>query len=773
MQVIQTVNDTIRILFSPIDEDFKLLDFILVQEAGNKYLAQIIEIYDDKYDASQNVARVKLFFKVNDKGEVFSYDHFTPSKECEIKKIKRDEILTFINEGKESLTIGLDYQNSEPFDINLDFLKNNPVIFADKIEHSNNISKHLACALSRYNKHSVIFDFSGTLNVKNAKKIVMTKDIKLPLDFYTINYIWEKGLATASLETQAICREIFNEVQTYAKNIQDGFIPFSGFLNVVETQYKATPITELTVLINKLKGYQQENIFASKKKDFEGIEKSIKENEVTILDFSELKTSWHKEFCEFAIRKIKNAFVFMRLNETNSDTDLINFIYDKNPNISFIPSISYNYSKLPHITERANNYILLPTLSPRRDFGAANFELSSMSQDECILFGKDTENFIFTIKNDRFLDSEDDDNKIKKTIKLKFNETKETLKEKFKNHNPARNIENSQIQDQMPTEEELEFFEQLEFENVTEDEKIPVKKPDDSNVKEHYEEEFLEEQNLEETENIIEEEPVEVEEIEQEEIVETPSFEDKQDELIIIDEEPVEVEEIQEEIGLEPVVDEQIVEEKPIEAKEITTVTEDFKEDENIAEEISNEVQEIEAIDEPTETIDEEITANEEPVVTKQEEVQEDKAVFQNILEETQEDEEEETLSLEDIAAQSVETAFSEVIENKSTSTKEEPQKDDKGKLVVDENVVIDLEKIKEHIDTENGSELPIFKNKTEQKEEFNFKVGDAVEHDKYGTGEIVKVINYANRSLLQINFKDVGKRLLDPNIANIRKIED
>ena len=773
MQVIQTVNDTIRILFSPIDEDFKLLDFILMQEAGNKYLAQIIEIYDDKYDASQNVARVKLFFKVNDKGEVFGYDHFTPSKECEIKKIKRDEILTFINEGKESLTIGLDYQNSEPFDINLDFLKNNPVIFADKIEHSNNISKHLACALSRYNKHSVIFDFSGTLEIKNAKKLVLTKDIKLPLDFYTINYIWEKGLATASLETQAICREIFNEVQTYAKNIPDGFIPFNKFLNVVNTQYKATPITELTVLVNKLKGYQQENIFASKKKDFEGIEKSIKENEITILDFSELKTSWHKEFCEFAIRKIENAFVFARLNETNTDSDLINFIYDKNPDISFIPSISYNYSKMPHITERANNYILLPTLNPRRDFGAANFELSSMSQDECILFGKDTENFIFTIKNDRFLDSEDDDNKIKKTIKLKFNETKETLKEKFKNHNPARNIENSQIQDQMPTEEELEFFEQLEFENVTEDEKIPVKKPDDSNVEKHYEEEFLEEQNIEETENIIEEEPVEVEEIEQEETIETPSFEDKQDDLIIIEEEPVEVEEIQEAIELEPVVDEQIVEEKPIEAKEITTVTEDFEEDENIAEENANEVQEIETIDEPTETIDEEITANEEPVVTKQEEVQEDKAVFQNILEETQEDEEEETLSLEDIAAQSIEAAFSEVIENKSTSTKEEPQKDDKGKLVVDENVVIDLEKIKEHIDTENGSELPIFKNKTEKKESFNFKVGDKIKHDKYGAGEITKVINYANRSLLQINFKDVGKRLLDPNIANIRKIEE
>lgn len=784
MQVIQTINDTIRILFSPLDEDFRLLDFILVQEAGNKYLAQIIEIYDDKYDASQNVARIKLFFKINDKGEVFGYDHFTPSKECEIKKVKRDEIITFINEGKESLTIGLDYQNSEPFDINLDFLKNNPVIFADKIEHSNNISMHLASALSRYNKHSVIFDFSGTLDIKNAKKIVLTKDVKLPLDFYTINYIWEKGLATASLETQAICREIFNEVQTYAKNIPEGFIPFNKFLNVVNAQYKATPITELTVLINKLKGYQQENIFASKKKDLEGIEKSVKENEVTILDFSELKTSWHKEFCEFAIRKIENAFVFARLNETNTDSDLINFIYDKNPNISFIPSISYNFSKMPHIIERANNYILLPTLNPRRDFGAANFELSSMSQDECILFGKDTENFIFTIKNDRFLDSEDDDNKIKKTIKLKFNETKETLKEKFKNHNPARNIENSQIQDQMPTEEELEFFEQLEFENVAEDEKIPVKKPEDSNVEQHYEEESIENQTLEEAEDDFGEESIEPDFIEQETLEQTSPIKEVQEE--VFEEEVIEAPDAQEvddfaEISEEQHIEEEAIAQEPIEAEFEEIETQDNEnleldiQDESKTEEVQPTVDEIPSNDneEIIATEDAEVEENspkEELTISKQEENIE-QAAFQNILDETQEQEEpKESFSLEDIATQSVEAAFSEVMEGKSAKTKEDNVTE---KLVVDENIVIDLEKIKENIDTKNENELPIFKNKTEKKQEFNFKIGETVEHEKYGTGEIVKVINYANRSLLQINFKEIGKRLLDPAITNIRKIEE
>ena len=138
------------------------------------------------------------------------------------------------------------------------------------------------------------------------------------------------------------------------------------------------------------------------------------------------------EFCDFAIRSIKNAFVFIRLNETNSDVDLINFIYDKNPQINLVPSISYSYSKMPHIIERADNFILLPTLSPRRDFGAANFELSSIANHECILFGKDSENFIFTIKNDRFSNTDETDKNPPRRIRLKLDIDTNSPKERLR-----------------------------------------------------------------------------------------------------------------------------------------------------------------------------------------------------------------------------------------------------------------------------------------------------------------------------------------------------
>ena len=36
----------------------------MVKSGEDRYLAQIIEIYDDKFDSSQNVAKLKLFYKI-------------------------------------------------------------------------------------------------------------------------------------------------------------------------------------------------------------------------------------------------------------------------------------------------------------------------------------------------------------------------------------------------------------------------------------------------------------------------------------------------------------------------------------------------------------------------------------------------------------------------------------------------------------------------------------------------------------------------------------
>ena len=47
---------------------------------------------------------------------------------------------------------------------------------------------------------------------------------------------------------------------------------------------------------------------------------------------------------------------------------------------------------------------------------------------------------------------------------------------------------------------------------------------------------------------------------------------------------------------------------------------------------------------------------------------------------------------------------------------------------------------------------------------------GDSVYHAKYGSGIVEKMIKYGAKTLYSINFDNVGRRLLDPTLTEIKK---
>ncbi len=47
---------------------------------------------------------------------------------------------------------------------------------------------------------------------------------------------------------------------------------------------------------------------------------------------------------------------------------------------------------------------------------------------------------------------------------------------------------------------------------------------------------------------------------------------------------------------------------------------------------------------------------------------------------------------------------------------------------------------------------------------------GDSVTHAKYGAGVVEKMIKYGNKTLYSINFDNIGRRLLDPTLTEIKK---
>ena len=53
-----------------------------------------------------------------------------------------------------------------------------------------------------------------------------------------------------------------------------------------------------------------------------------------------------------------------------------------------------------------------------------------------------------------------------------------------------------------------------------------------------------------------------------------------------------------------------------------------------------------------------------------------------------------------------------------------------------------------------------------------NFEKGDVVIHHQFGNGRIEKIINYGNKKLCSVYFEGVGRRLLDPTLSEIKKVD-
>ena len=840
MQVANALNNNIRILFNPKVEPFKLFDFLMVKSDEDRYLAQIIEIYDDKFDSSQNVAKLKLFYKIAPNNEVMPYDNFTPNKECEIIKIKQEEVENFINNGKRTFIFGTNTKSSTSLNVQFDFFNNNPIILADKVDNSNAISLNLAKNLS-VQKHTIIIDSTGVVEFDDAQKIKASKNFRLPLNYSTIDFVFDKCLSDASLEFQQIAGSILLEIKKFAKRQALGFIPFNSFARVLLEQYKATPYPELKLLLVRLKKCQMDEIFAKTKKDVEMLFKTIEKNPITIIDISNVSSLWQKAYLEYFVSAIEqNVYLITRINDENCDVDLINKIYTEKKNIKFIPNVSYNYKKLPSLMQHCKNYILLPSLYQRADFLNANFALANLISDECIIFGENTDNFLYLAK-DYTLETQEKRKNYRKIALSMANADSQSQQEQINHDNGFENKSDSQrLIDELTQLEEnqiksketqdLIFNDDYKTENENNSEKESFEEIENPK---NIQDEFVKSEDIEEhddfsvSEETKEENEPQEDEFEPLEIIKNDTSEDttkeeikeeiKKDILNITEEETKEEENSQK---IEDLISDLAQEE---ENKEDTLEIIDIKENptpkkEDFGEETKEEtltreekdailkekfnIQDAQLID-PDETdfsnvatvkiaddnqeenneldfSDEELDffqiAKESSMQYEQEELKKEKVVVDDVEYKTQDDtqdnkkkdeinnlatlqanDKKNDIDLNEIANNSIDASFNEIIDKK-------PQELSQG-VKVDEEVNINIDSTPP-IEKEN---LPIFKEEQNNTSSETYKTGDVVVHKKYGKGTVAKTIKYEERQLLQIEFEESGKKLLDPKVADIK----
>ena len=299
-----------------------------------------------------------------------------------------------------------------------------------------------------------------------------------------------------------------------------------------------------------------------------------------------------------------------------------------------------------------------------------------------------------------------------------------SLEEAF--DNDAETVE--EIQDYIPEEGVSEEQEEVELVDETETEILPEDEP-------------LTEESLEDVESETEVEVPEEFDLELEE----------EDESTISPEQLPDMDELRQdaETKVLPVSEEssdfdEIIELDPDEADENDIVIDMTEDDENL---------------DATENLDEQIVKDVDKVFT------------------TRKDDDISDSDLDFIDELNSDDGVLEEVSDADSSLEELSEYDEVGVIREDSENTIELQNDKddEILETRNSSTpiVPVYDADIPQEDMVvsdPIQQGDTVTHAKYGSGVVEKMIKYGNKTLFSINFDNIGRRLLDPTLTEIKK---
>ena len=740
MKVLEIKNNLVKIAYD-VKDNLALSNFVIIEDTNTPYVAQVVNI---KADSAINFAIVKLLFTFNEEGILKNYNGTIPSTKANVTILPSNELLDIIPI-EDPIRIGQLAQQEIELKVDKTIFDNNLLICSNNLENTSTLLNNI---LKQLKNKIVIFDTDGQFDYEN--KLYFGKDFKLPLNYDTINFIYDTELEDVDATSKAIIQDIFIEVQEYTKTLPEGYLPFETFLDVVDQQYKETQITQLVLLKNKLLKYRDLNVFAETLKDVLNLSIAIEKSDIAVIDISDMPNQLQKEIMSYTYGIMNSIdsdiYSFVKIDNSNSDKKLLKkFLTRSNIYTTIICSHEYKY--LPEIKEVAQNLILFAPLTLQHDFASYNTFLNKLNQDEFIIYGAHTQNIPLIVELDEI---EVDDNEENNNS----DETKDNVIPM-----PIAN-ENKQIEEQQTIKEETsdkveednnnkEIIEttftqtpEVEYPDITE---IPI---EENNVQTEDTEIISVEGNTQinneilPVDNILSENPtqetIEDNIIENEEIVEnTP-------ENIIIEEsiEPIEIS------AEEPVAQEENI--------EIYNSEDNINETEEDEIEPQIELQEPD-IDYSVEDIDIEENFGEPQIIENNDELVEqvakdvDKAFYEKLPTENYELSENENIETDELTEDDLNLI------------------DD---LAIDDTNV-QLEDFQDFDNIQQTPVVPIYETEDmEPKENQKLEPGDRVSTPKYGEGIVEKMIKYGNKMLCSIEFPNIGRRLLDPAMSEITKLD-
>lgn len=766
MQVLEIKNNLVKIAYD-VNDNLALSSFVIIEDTNTPYVAQVVNVKADKLT---NFAIVKLLFTFNEEGILKNYNGTIPSLKSTVSILPSKELLDIIPI-ENNLIMGELAQQGVTLNVDKTILDNNLLVCSDNVENTNILLKNIT---KQIDEKIVIFDTDGLFDAEN--KITFGKDFKLPLNYDTINFIYENELDDVDATSRAVIQDIFIEVQEYTKNLPEGYLPFETFINVVDQQYKETQIPQLVLLKNKLIKYRDLNAFAETLKDVLSLSIAIDKSKVTIIDISEMAPVLQKEIMSYTYGVMKGInetiYSFVKVDNANSSKRLLKTFLSRDGIYTTI-ICRHEYKYLPELKSAAQNLILFTPQTLQHDFAAYNTFLNKLNTDEFIIYGAHTQNIPLIVELDELeLDSQNDDD--------------ETESEKDLEEIPSSNVvpmpapvQNTAPQENVTETPEPEIQEEENF-------KAPeVEYPDlgfDNETPSSNEAQTVDFPEAE-TLNVTEEQPEEnFTQIELPETFEEPEIEEVQQE------EPEE--DIQKnfdnEISQEPVEEEVFMPETDIPQVEINedlaeqAIIEDINTPDTPVDYASQEIEEQAPIYNILDDNEIDYQDAEPEVLPLEPEIDysvEDIDIEENYQEPQPYDENE---AMIEQAAKDVDKLIYEKLPNEDVTL------DDLSDLQSDELTEDDLNLIGD-LASDNGITpepeleyneeqppvVPIYNAEDiEPQEQQSLEPGDRVSSPKYGEGVVEKMIKYGNKMLCSIEFPNIGRRLLDPAMTEIKKLD-
>ena len=747
MEILDIKNDLARILYSPLnDKKLMLSDFLVVQDANEIIFAQIINIETSRYEDC-NIAILKFVLTYNPKtNSVMTYNGYVPSKSSELKYLNPVDIVKHIRKEEKIINWGNLLNTKVDLKTDLNILNNNFYIECDNKRSTQIINNNIIETLNELNEKVVVVDFESRFKNKCAKSIKLGEEFKIPFNEDAFDYIIQNDIGLGAYENRIVVEGILLELQSYVKTLENKFLPFKTLEKVIEDEFCKTKLPEMGLFRNKLIKYSRQNLFAQYDSEISIINKYIEENNVTIINAYHVDDNWKKLVLNSIVESINTQCYFIViLDDINSNKKTLDKIY-QNKHIKPILSTSYLYKENFYIKTSSSNGVLFKQQQRSKDFATYSSFIHKLGLNEYIINGEATYDIPFILKLKKF-DFERErmiDAQIKADVDSIMQRGSLTYfsNENYKNYKP---LETSQFDMKSFDENNINDDTKESFMNMTIEEAIN----NNSNNIEQNKENEIEKDNHQIGEKNIIEKDVQSETDENKNIVENITLNET-----INNEESL----------ITPVVDN------------------DVNYNDNINFENSNILNDTNIINEEVDDEDE----DEDRIDSNMLNLLDVLEVNDNIPQENEINDLDTLSEISDINELNDVNYENENIEIEHQDdmifeNKEEEEEKEENVVVdddVDEDIILsEIENnTKEELPYSNNDDIPIVGidnlDKNENINDTNFKEGDRIHNKKYGNGTIEKILKCNDKYLFSIQFDEHGRKLLNPQLANIESVK-